>query len=162
RHVPRLADLDGKRETDQLGVERFQAGGFGIEGDQIGRLQGAGQSLELLFRAHRLDRERSARRSAALAGILLQPGRKTETAEQLDHAIAIRLRALERGETGSKLDRIVERDQFTRESKLIEPGPEVVANLATDVVGVLDHAVEVAVVLEPPGRRIQPELVLTG
>ncbi len=47
RHVSRLARLDGKGHTDQLGALRIEAGGFGIEGKALGRLQTRQPALEI-------------------------------------------------------------------------------------------------------------------
>ncbi len=166
RHVERLAGFDRERESDQIGIQRLEAGGFGIECNQLGGFQHLDQLFERLAGSDRLDLQLGALGLTPRLGVgvadLAQPGREAEALEQFDQPIGIRAAGGEVFDPEVQRHVFLERDQFARQWQLIERISKIFADLAADLVGMLDHRIEAAVLVQPLGRGLGPDLLDAG
>ena len=172
-----LAVGDGEGQADEAGLHRIEAGGLGVEGDQLGgvellqpgvevrpvedrfvaRTVGAGGCCSTGLPPLPGPLPRRGRGSVALD--FPQPGLEFQPREQLGELRLVGRQRCKVGHLHRQLEVADHGDELLAERQEVQVPAQVLADLAADLVGVGDDVVERTVLLQPFRRRLRPDLV---
>ncbi len=162
RHVGRLAFRHRERDADDARGHVIQAGGLGVEGELAGRLEHVQPGRETAphrARFHRPARPQvrgpPRRRYGRTLLQLLQPALEIERLVQLAQAPGIRRLALQGLGAGVEFQVTADGGQLARQRQLLQRGAQLVADLALDLAGMLDHVVQRAPGGQPLGCSLR-------
>ena len=170
-----LAGFDGERHTDDLGIHVPEAGGFSIEGKQLGRFQAFQPLIQfLLVGDDAVVFPAGLRAGFCIAGpggaggwgfALFQfgnPGAELVFLEQLKQLPVILFPKLQVFQAKIQFHVGADGRQFTAQGQGLRCVPQVFTDLAFDIVGVFDDVVQVVVALKPFDRGLRSALVDAG
>ena len=168
RHIGCLPRGDGEGNTDDAGLGVVEAGGLGIEGEQIRRCQliqpaiqiGLGQDGFVAPGGRVSFRRRLGGGGASrVRGIQLpQPAIDFQVLQHGAQGGNVHGHARQFGRRQRQLQIAADGRQLSGQRNLLQAGPQVFPDLARDAVGLLDQRVQRAVLLQPFRRCLRADL----
>ena len=156
--------LDRERHPDQVRAHVVEARGLGVERDRVRRAEALDPGVEGGFVEHRLVLGGGGLRRCVVARVeeLAEPGPELELPVEGLQRLRVRLDELQVERTDLQGHVAEDRDQFLRERYLRKAAPQVLPDLALDLVRMRDDVLERPVLGEPLRSGLGPDLGDSG